>query len=121
MIFYSIFYFNVLGVKKFLFIVFLLCFSEFVSSQKTILWKVSDSLNNKTSYLVGTFHQFGSSFVDSIPEIKSALLNSELAVFESIDDVGNTRSIINTRDSSNLVEKKLKKRDFTKLKELSKE
>ena len=28
-------------------------------SQNTILWKVSDTLNQKTSYIVGTFHQFG--------------------------------------------------------------
>ena len=99
----------------------LLIVSNLVISQNTILWKVTKTNSDKTSYLVGTFHQFGNSFVDSIPQIQKALLNSELAVFESLDKVEDTRALINSRPSSNMVEKKLKKKDFKKLKELSKD
>ena len=81
-------------------------------SQNTILWKVSDTINAKTSYLVGTFHQFGNSFVDSIPEIKNSLLNSELAVFESLDTAEENTAKINSREASNKVEKKLKEVEF---------
>lgn len=94
--------------------------TQLIMSQNTILWKVSDTINAKTSYLVGTFHQFGNSFVDSIPEIKNSLLNSELAVFESLDTAEENITKINSREASNKVEKKLKKKDFNKLKELSK-
>ena len=88
----------------------LLIVSNLVISQNTILWKVTKTNSDKTSYLVGTFHQFGNSFVDSIPQIQKALLNSELAVFESLDKVEDTRALINSRPSSNMVEKKLKKK-----------
>ena len=47
--------------------------TQLIMSQNTILWKVNDTVNNKSSYIVGTFHQFGNSFVDSIPEIKQSL------------------------------------------------
>lgn len=64
--------------------------SQFAISQNTILWKVTDTINNKTSFIVGTFHQLGNSFVDSIPEIKESLMGSDLAIFESIDKIEDT-------------------------------
>ncbi len=88
-------------------------------AQKTILWKVTDTINSKTSFIVGTFHQFGNSFVDSIPEIKEALLNSELAVFESVDHIEHTRQMINKREPSPEIEKRLKKKDLEKLKAIA--
>lgn len=88
--------------------------------QNTILWKVSDTITGKSSFLVGTFHQFGNSFVDSIPELKDALLQSELAIFESIDDIELTRKMINSRTQVNQIEKQLKRKDFQKLKQISK-
>ena len=99
----------------------LLIISQISNSQNTILWKVTDSLNNKTSFIVGTFHQFGNSFVDSIPEIKEFLIKSELAVFESIDKIESTRKMIDQREPSLEIKKKLKKKDLKKLKEISKD
>lgn len=95
--------------------------SHLAISQNTILWKVTDTINSKTSFIVGTFHQFGNSFVDSIPEIKKSLFNSEIAVFESIDETENTRKMIERRESSLEIEKWLKKKDLKKLKEIAKE
>ncbi|MEO8933884.1 MAG: TraB/GumN family protein [Xanthomarina sp.] len=93
--------------------------TQFVGSQNSILWRVSDTVNNKTSFIVGTFHQIGNSFVDSIPEIKNHLKNSDLALFESLDNADDTREVINKRQRSNDIEKNLKKDDFTKLKEIT--
>ncbi len=90
-----------------------------VTAQNTILWKVSDTINKKQSFVVGTFHQFGNSFVDSIPEIQQAILESELAIFESIDNSESTRKIINTRQATNAIEKGLKKRDLEKIKTIT--
>ncbi|WP_318311511.1 TraB/GumN family protein [Flagellimonas crocea] len=87
--------------------------------QKTILWSVTDTINHKESILLGTFHQFGNSFVDSIPEIKNALVQSELAIFESIEDADHTRKIIAKRERSLEIEKALRKRDLKKLKRIS--
>lgn len=98
----------------------ILTICQIVTAQNTILWKVTDTVNNKTSFIVGTFHQFGNSFVDSIPEIKESLINSKLAVFESIDNVENTRKMISKRESSSEIEKKLKKKAFEKLKTIAK-
>ena len=78
-------------MKQTLNILIFLTFSQLAISQNTILWQITDTINNKTSFVVGTFHQFGNSFVDSIPEIKESMFNSELAVFESIDKIENTQ------------------------------
>ena len=90
-------------------------------AQSTILWTVTDTTAGKTSYVLGTFHQFGNSFIDSIPAIETSLLNSKLAVFESIDNVEDTRNMINIREASNEIEKELSKKDLMKLKEISKD
>ncbi|WP_445735536.1 TraB/GumN family protein [Mariniflexile sp.] len=97
-----------------------LTISHFAIGQNTILWKVTDTINNKTSFVVGTFHQFGNSFVDSIPKIKESLFNSELAIFESIDNIENTRKMIEKRETSLEIEKRLKKKDLKKLQEIAK-
>lgn len=102
-----------------LWVIILLLVRQSAFAQDTILWKVSDTTNKTESYILGTFHQFGNSFVDSIPEIKKALLNSELAVFESIDKVADTRQMIERRQSSVEIEKTLQKKDFEKLKEIA--
>jgi len=101
----------------------LLLFSIFQYSigQNTILWRVTDTTSEKVSTIVGTFHQFGNSFVDSIPKLKNALLKSELAIFESIDGVDETRKMIDSRKPSNGIEKELKKKDVAKLKSISKD
>lgn len=108
-------------MKNKLNIILFLTISNFAIGQNTILWKVTDTINNKTSFLVGTFHQFGNSFVDSIPEIKESLYNSDIAIFESIDNIENTRKMINRREPSLEIEKRLKKKDLKKLKEITKD
>lgn len=102
-------------------ILFFLAVSQLAIAQKTILWKVTDTVNHKTSFILGTFHQFGNSFVDAIPEIEASLLKSDLAVFESIEQVEETRNVIAQRERSTEIEKQLSKKDLNKLKELTKD
>ncbi|MCR9228359.1 MAG: TraB/GumN family protein [Flavobacteriaceae bacterium] len=106
-------------MKKTINIIILLIISQSAIGQNTILWKVTDSINHKTSFILGTFHQFGNSFVDSLPEIKESLLESELAIFESISNPENTRKLINGRKKSDELGKSIRKREFQKLKEIS--
>ncbi len=100
-------------------ILIFLFFSGKSIGQHTILWKVSDTTTNRHSYFVGTFHQFGNSFVDSIPELRKALLNAELAIFESVDEAGNAIELVNSRQPSDEIAHHLSKKDLAKLKELS--
>jgi uncharacterized protein YbaP (TraB family) len=108
-------------MKNIIIAIILLIAAQVSLGQKTILWKVTDTINNKTSFIVGTFHQFGNSFVDSIPELKKRLYESEIAIFESIDKIENTIKMIEKREASLEIEKRLKKKDLIKLKEIAKE
>ena len=107
-------------MKKQIIILLLLTISHLSFSQKTILWKITDTINNKSSTIVGTFHQFGNSFVDSIPEIKESLYKSELAIFESIDNIEQSQKMINKREKSFEIENIFKQKDFDALLEISK-
>ncbi|RYD56216.1 MAG: TraB/GumN family protein [Sphingobacteriales bacterium] len=60
------------------------CTSAF--AQKTILWKVTIPSSQKTSYLLGSFHQMGNSFVDEKHVIKDLMLASDIVIFEAIED-----------------------------------
>lgn len=103
--------------KKFSILLFLII-SNCAIGQDTILWKVTDTINSKTSYIVGTLHQLGNSFVDSIPEIKKSLYSSELAIFERINNE-EKNELFTKREAINL-KRKLGKKSYTKLVELSK-
>lgn len=98
---------------------FLIVFSQAALAQNTILWKVSSPFHGKVSYILGSFHQFGNSFVDSLPEIEAALLTCDLAVFESIDKVETTRESIAEREHTNEIEKHFSKKELGQLKEIT--
>lgn len=86
--------------------------------QHTILWRVTDTTTHKTSVLLGTYHLFGNSFVDSIPEIKEYLHASEIAIFEALDDQGKTTEKINKREETN-IRAGLGKKTYSELTELA--
>ena len=99
---------------------FFLQISFNVFGQQTILWSVKDTGNHKTTYLLGTYHQIGNSFVDSIPDIEVKLNSSELAIFESVDNENLIIDIINARKENKKTMKFISNDDFFQLKELSK-
>lgn len=106
-------------MRKFATISLFLTIVQLSFGQNTILWRVTEPINNKTSFILGTFHLIGNSFVDSIPEIKENLYRSEIAIFESTDQKGEAQKIINSRPEGNELKKRLKKRDYLALLKLS--
>ena len=64
------------------------------SYRSTILWQIRDTVHQTTSYLLGTYHQLGNHFVDAFPLIKTKLLESDIAIFESVDTIKRTDVIL---------------------------
>ncbi|WKZ74569.1 MAG: TraB/GumN family protein [Vicingaceae bacterium] len=105
---------------KYLCIILLSIGSLRCSTQSTILWQITKPNTNDTSYLVGTFHQLGNSFVDSFPAITQSLFHSDLAIFESIDNSDRLLILLNSRPDNFEYKKTLKKSDIVFLEEYSK-
>jgi len=101
-------------------IIFFLLIAKIVCAQNTILWEVKDTVHNKTSWLLGTYHQLGNHFVDSLPVIKEKLRTSDLAIFESVDGEA-TKDYIYDRQADLSFQKELKKGYAENLVSLSKE
>lgn len=73
-------------MKRILIVIsFLLLIAQCLKSQNSIFWEVTSPKNGVKSYLLGTYHTLGNHFVDSLPNIKEKLYQSELAVFECVD------------------------------------
>lgn len=87
--------------------------------QNTILWKIQKPSSEKTSYLLGTLHQVGNSFVDSIPQIREALKSSELAIFETTDAGNVVSELMNLRQGNDVYKNKIRQTDLTYLNEIS--
>jgi uncharacterized protein len=94
-----------------------LCSNAQIKGQQTILWKIQDTINNKTSYLLGTAHQIGASFIESFPEIDRAMLESSVSIFESIGE--SDFSIISVRKSHNEIQKILTKKEYKELQDFT--
>lgn len=80
--------------------------------QNTILWKVTNSNNKNISYLLGTYHQFGESFIDSLPVIKEKLQASDLIITEVKVDRAKWAELYNARPSSDTLSTILSKKDI---------
>lgn len=90
-----------------------------INAQNTILWRVTDSVSHHTSFILGTFHQMGNSFADSLPSISSSLYQCDVAIFESIDPVEHTRRAIMKRPPSEAIEKALGPKYFSQVEQIS--
>lgn len=103
-------------IKNVLFLT--IVFSTCANAQMTIFWEVKDTVNNKTSYLLGTMHVIGASFIDSFAPVQAALKNSDIAIFEKIDEGENFRSTVETREKSDSLRIILTKKEYNYLKSL---
>lgn len=103
-------------IKSVLFLTIVL--STCANAQKTIFWEVKDTVNNKTSYLLGTMHVIGASFIDTFAPVQAALKNSNIAIFEKIDEGENFRSTVETREKSDSLRIILTKKEYNYLKSL---
>lgn len=104
------------SIKNVLFLTILL--STGANAQKTIFWEVKDTVHNKTSYLLGTMHVIGASFIDSFAPVQAALKNSDIAIFEKIDEGENFSSTVETREKSDSLRIILTKKEYNYLKSL---
>lgn len=74
-------------MKKNLLLFLFFLITKLAIAQNTILWSVKKPNYDKTSYILGTFHQMGNSFVDEKPLIKELLSKSDLVILESVEDI----------------------------------
>ncbi len=88
--------------------------------QNTILWQITKPGSPHVSYLLGTYHQMGNSFIDSLPRIKKELTHADVAVFESIGDPQKVRDLLNQRQPTSDIENTLTKDDMLDLLTISK-
>lgn len=86
--------------------------ATFSFGQNTILWKVTNPNNKNISYLLGTYHQFGESFIDSFPVIKEKLQASDLIITEVKVDRAKWAELYNARPSSDTLFTILSKKDI---------
>ena len=74
---------------------------SFSYGQNTILWKVTKPNLNYISYLLGTDHSFGESFIDSFQIIKSKIQKSDIIITETKVDRDQAIEYYNSRTSTN--------------------
>ncbi len=79
--------------------------------QNTIFWAVKDTVSGHQSYLLGTYHQLGNHFADSLKLVTSKLLVADLAIFESLGSPSGVRDLINARPASDEWQNTLKRKD----------
>lgn len=100
-------------------LILILLLSIPLSAQNTILWKVAHPDSEKVSYLLGTYHQLGNSFVDSIPIITESLLQSDQIIFESIDSKQALIDQMNERPCTDEIKDLLNKNELATLNAVS--
>lgn len=107
------------------FILILLCLISYslpsLNGQNTIMWQVSHPNSTHQSYLFGTFHQIGNSFIDSFPIVIKHLKNADVAFFESVEDINKLRATLNDRPARFTYQDELAKSDVKFLEEFSSE
>lgn len=99
---------------------FLILSISLTFAQNTILWTVKKEGNPHTSYLLGTYHQMGNSYVDSLKTVTRALKSSQLAVFENIDTGEKLANFLNSRPENFSYKEKLSKKYLKDLEEIAK-
>ena len=106
-------------MKRIIFFIIILISTNGIA-QNTILWQITDTINKKQSFLLGSYHDMGNSFIDSIPEIKENLYRSDFAIFESIDTI-KPSEIVNNRNYNNNIGEKIPKRYSKQLEIITKD
>ncbi|MBS1512406.1 MAG: TraB/GumN family protein [Bacteroidetes bacterium] len=98
---------------------FLLLFTT-AFSQNTILWKITNTNTEHTSYLLGTNHLFGESFVDSFPVIREKIQASDMVITETAMNRKNIDSIYKDKPESDSAYMVLSQDDATLMNDIFK-
>lgn len=105
-------------MKKILILSFILSLN-FALAQNTILWTIKKDGNPHTSYLLGTYHQMGNSYVDSLTAVTRALKSSDIAIFENTDIGDGLAKYLNSRKEDFTYKEKLDKKHLAYLGDIS--
>lgn len=105
-------------MKKILLLSFILSLN-FALAQNTILWTIKKDGNPHTSYLLGTYHQMGNSYVDSLTAVTRALKSSDIAIFENTDIGDGLAKYLNSRKEDFTYKEKLDKKHLAYLGDIS--
>jgi uncharacterized protein YbaP (TraB family) len=97
-------------MRKSIFVIFFVI-PTILLGQKTILWKVTNPNTKNISYLLGTYHLFGESFVDSLPLIKEKIQGSNFVITETKIDKVKSSAYYNSRPVSTALSDNLPKED----------
>lgn len=95
-----------------IFLTAFLFFATVASAQHTILWKITAPSSKRVSYLLGTYHLFGNSFVDSLPVIREKLQECSMVITETRMERDRIRSYYNARPGSDTIYSVLSKEDI---------
>lgn len=90
--------------------VILLFLLNLCPGQNTIFWSVKDTVSGHQSYLLGTYHQMGNHFPDSLTLVMEKLKETERGIFESLSTPEGTARMINRREPSDQWSEDLKRR-----------
>ena len=95
-----------------------LLFSVLAYGQQTILWKVSHPASPNTSYLLGTYHLFGNSFVDSFPVIREKIGACSIVITETEINRAAAAAYYNARPASDTLTSVLSQEDMDLLRNI---
>jgi uncharacterized protein len=95
-------------------------YSTFLSAQNTILWKVTNAKSQKVSYLLGTYHILGNTFVDSFPVIKEKLQASDVLITETELNRAKVAAYYNAAPSTTNLSEILSEEDVNFIKDIFK-
>lgn len=87
-------------------------------SQQTILWRISGPDSGKVSWLLGTFHSLGESFVDSLPIIREKIRLADMVITEAEIDRPKIIRYYNSRAGSDTLEKIVSPENLQLIKEV---
>lgn len=91
-----------------------------LSAQNTFLWKITNKDNKNTSYLLGTHHLMGESFVDKFPVIEEKIKSCSFVVTETEVDWKKMTDERNARPSTDSLAQMVSEEDYNLLKDMFK-
>ncbi|BDS10217.1 TraB/GumN family protein [Aureispira anguillae] len=78
----------------------------------TVLWEVKDTVHDKTSYILGTSHAFGSKFFHTMSTAYKKLKQADLVLLQTIGNDANLWTVVKDRVDNPTLEKLLNRSEL---------